>query len=166
MIFAGSVAHPTMKNLQIWQKMKKSLVQLAFNPFFGWFGVPVLMPLILFTYLVVNEFPARDSQQHQDWTHKRFCIWTLIWRLVFTNAICMGFFLILNFFDPFAGSEHWRLPKSHESGWTSNPFNRFGVILSEKRSFSGNSQYRRNRLAGTRKERTWVWFQSMVILGV
>ena len=25
---------------QIWQKMKKSLVQLAFNPFFGWFQVP------------------------------------------------------------------------------------------------------------------------------
>ena len=37
----GPSASSTLKNHQIWQKMMKSLVLLAFSPFFGWFLIPV-----------------------------------------------------------------------------------------------------------------------------
>ena len=43
MIFQSSTSRrycKTLKNHQIWQKMKKDHVQVALTPFFGWFQVP------------------------------------------------------------------------------------------------------------------------------
>ena len=44
----------TLKNNQIWQKLKKTLVRLAFNPFFGWFRVPEnqISDVLVFEFLL------------------------------------------------------------------------------------------------------------------
>ena len=48
----------TLKNPQIWQrfgkKMKKRLVQLALNPFFSWFWVPVPHIILLLSLLILK----------------------------------------------------------------------------------------------------------------
>ena len=64
----------------IWQKMKKSLVQLAFNPFFGWFRVSsihsaVTMECVIFTRFVCIFFWILQSTVWLGWENvkKKIC---------------------------------------------------------------------------------------------
>ena len=54
---------------KIWQKMKKSLVQLALNPFFGWFWIPDLSLVCtigsISSKIVIENWILTKKKMHQ-----------------------------------------------------------------------------------------------------